>query len=1563
LNRRTRALPLRAALLCALLLAITVAVSSAAPELRFLHQSLVTSIVTSAASVATSVGSLAGAVPPARARVNSPYHSIVPRTPRPGFTQRVPVWAMPHQRPFIDLRRQVPTGNATIQAVGQIGSTNAVPQLAIDQTTVPRPPQLGKSAVSDDAQPTWSPDEAWIYFTSNRGNADGTAAGTNYHVWRMSSDGNRVEQVTGTTGLDAGRDQFNPAIAPNGLLAYSERAGAGSQSNIVVLDLRDPMHPPIRTPVTGPGTDPRYALGDAIEPSWAPSSDSLALAANKAGVYNIYTISLRLGDVVQITNGASANGIDSRNPNWSPGGTLIAFDSNAAGVDAKTGLLAGTAPTRNVFVSYSSGPNSAGSNGTNTQPFVQMTNFPGANSIEPAFSPKVGGNAPNDTNNMRLLAFASQRADPNNSGKATTVVPTYHLFWIHADAGKSLPNSKDATPEDPSKNPPVSVFTQDTDPNLPAVSRYKANERHPSWPPFIRSIRMAYQSDLTGNNDIWTASFVDVNAPSLEAVNEGSSEIVRVARLAEASPAPNAIGRREFTPGDQVVIMARAQDLESGIARKLVDGKMVPIIYAQVRNPNGKYQSADGKEHKTYLRYDFGMPPGAPQNPIDKWSIRMMYTLQVPREESSQVLDVHDPLGTKYSDPWYPNTMPVPPPMPDPRDPMMTMMPPCPPFVPQYMVLPPTYVPGQDDLGAWSGAMAPPRAEWLPLYDDGPASKGGHEPEGQVAGDNVFSNVWQTPTVPSDYIIDIITYDQAFDPLGRGPGQNWKIWDNVWGITTAPFVVQNNILAVMDYPEGQRFLSTSTGGRFTSGGAIPVESYLLDLDANLYPKTLAPMDFNACPPEMLDTFISSTPKHGLLNTLGAFSFRNNGYDLWRVICRGPVDPSVLLSYAPTTVNQVDPAAFNQAPSPNGTYPMVQVPAAEKAVYWASPYSGDLWVGRGTITDAATQDLLTQFVHNKGGRLFITGQDVGWALTLNGSLNNSFFTNVLQAQFIQDSGADPNDGWKLKSVTDGDIATDWPNRDIAAILNPDAQEDPLDPVMNALTNTKAPRDPLYILSHGPDMVITDGALNQGFPDKIMPIAPAKAAYAYYDTGFGAVYNVDPMSGGRVVYLSFGLESLLREYESGDSGTQVVLNYRSKLLHNALCWATTGQIRGRVVDVQGLRPISGAVVRAIPNANKDGAVTRTAVTDANGNYNIRGLVPQPVYSVEASVPGYTSQHLNLNGIHGVGEFVDPGDLLVSAAAPGSISGTVTSSSGGPVPGAVVQAVLTVAPGYLGQVNFAASTNAQGQYRFGNLPIGGYTVTIPADYLTSSGFNNATPAMQTAGVQASKDSTGVNFVLGGGSTGTGTGGTGTGTGGTGTGTGGLKSFQTGLALFSVPYDYPNDDAATVLGLTPSDLTQKLATYMTDMSAFRFYADPAVKNLRLGRGYFVRLAKPAAVTKMGTPAPTTQAFSLALGAGWNLIGDPFTGSVQWSSVKVQVAGQTASLTLAQAIQQGVLKAGLLTLGGNPYRDSPTLDPWTGYWVRATRAVTLLIPPPGSAVTAATLPAWQPNEGSPPLP
>ena len=73
---------------------------------------------------------------------------------------------------------------------------------------------------------------------------------------------------------------------------------------------------------------------------------------------------------------------------------------------------------------------------------------------------------------------------------------------------------------------------------------------------------------------------------------------------------------------------------------------------------------------------------------------------------------------------------------------------------------------------------------------------------------------------------------------------------------------QNQILAVMDYPEGQRFIASAGARGTNSVSFLPVESYLLDMDEKLFPKALEPMDPMACPPEMTEKLISSSCQAG-----------------------------------------------------------------------------------------------------------------------------------------------------------------------------------------------------------------------------------------------------------------------------------------------------------------------------------------------------------------------------------------------------------------------------------------------------------------------------------------------------------------------------------------------------------------------------------------------------------------------------------------------------------------------------------------------------------------------------
>lgn len=109
-------------------------------------------------------------------------------------------------------------------------------------------------------------------------------------------------------------------------------------------------------------------------------------------------------------------------------------------------------------------------------------------------------------------------------------------------------------------------------------------------------------------------------------------------------------------------------------------------------------------------------------------------------------------------------------------------------------------------------------------------------------------------------------------------------------------------------------------------------------------------------------------------------FRTQPYDEWRILCRGPIDLTILEDYLPREVTW-------QGGETDGEV----VIHAPKAVIWASPYSGDLRVQRGTITDPESQIRLMEFM-DQGGRLFMHGQDIAWALTQDGQFRNELLND-------------------------------------------------------------------------------------------------------------------------------------------------------------------------------------------------------------------------------------------------------------------------------------------------------------------------------------------------------------------------------------------------------------------------------------------------------------------------------------------------------------------------------------------------------------------------------------------
>ncbi|MGI4791689.1 MAG: carboxypeptidase regulatory-like domain-containing protein [Janthinobacterium lividum] len=355
--------------------------------------------------------------------------------------------------------------------------------------------------------------------------------------------------------------------------------------------------------------------------------------------------------------------------------------------------------------------------------------------------------------------------------------------------------------------------------------------------------------------------------------------------------------------------------------------------------------------------------------------------------------------------------------------------------------------PTTNGTDAVSGAAAP--AEWLQLTRLPSDGQGGL----------LYSVNWTTPTSGTDFYLDVIAFDKAVAPAVYSAtearlvptvttGGNWRIYDNIGGFSTASSIGNNDILVVSDYALGQKFAATTFGGATGFVNLVPklygAESYVTDVDVDILPDAIyrhyVITGANVDDPntEVLDLGGIYSPAGGdsaganenpplspFLNGLGVGSyvdeFIDDGsrrpattnypsgipdppsqeYSIWRVLSRGPIPASVYASYEPKPVSE---------PAVNDPSTKVIVPAgsalnATRCIVWLSPFTGDVLAGSGTLTDSATQNSLRSFV-KAGGRLCITGQDVGSSLTQNGTANNTtggFLPDVLNATLVTSNG--------------------------------------------------------------------------------------------------------------------------------------------------------------------------------------------------------------------------------------------------------------------------------------------------------------------------------------------------------------------------------------------------------------------------------------------------------------------------------------------------------------------------------------------------------------------------------
>jgi Tol biopolymer transport system component len=619
---------------------------------------------------------------------------------------------------------------------------------------------------------------------------------------------------------------------------------------------------------------------------------------------------------------------------------------------------------------------------------------------------------------------------------------------------------------------------------------FQYNDTYPAWPRFISIRRLCHQSNRsgmlrqntgglgpfpggtppsfnlgftppTGNvHDLFITTLVDINAPTLLRYDfsSASGEIVHINQGSTFVPSTAASvrdPRQGLVPGSTAFFTVRVEDRESGM-------RPSKAVYLMFKDPDSKYQDAQRVEHKEFSgNASILFENNAHTGHLNGFGVNFGF------EYEAEAISAAD--RTTYFRHNASNLNPG----------------------PLYTASTGVVGFGANarqagDATAFSGAYAPPLdggTYTIPGRPTGNTAAPFFFADQTVTTANVWLELrplpaeqqdnqggvlygasWQVPNTPSDWYIDVIAYDNAVNPLNVRERSNWIIYDNVWGFSTQQFSGVENLLVVADYTLGQKFFTSSFAGRRTNVGnnnLLPVffgaESYYTDLDLALQapvnalpaPGSTDPRGYNQLSPFLVTILVGNATSGGINrgfpNVLGVNSYTDQlnddqtritdgppgnlvarpfpptqRYNIWRVLSRGRVTPADLNAYLPEPDIQT-PADLRVGETTPRTARTIN-----RMVIWASPFSGDLFVGPGTITDANTQDDLTNFV-SRGGRLFISGQDVGFALTFNGGRSNNFFNNVLKAEFVTDEGGDGFIQAVTTGVPDTLVATDaWFN---------------------------------------------------------------------------------------------------------------------------------------------------------------------------------------------------------------------------------------------------------------------------------------------------------------------------------------------------------------------------------------------------------------------------------------------------------------------------------------------------------------------------------------------------------
>ena len=208
-------------------------------------------------------------------------------------------------------------------------------------------------------------------------------------------------------------------------------------------------------------------------------------------------------------------------------------------------------------------------------------------------------------------------------------------------------------------------------------------------------------------------------------------------------------------------------------------------------------------------------------------------------------------------------------------------------------------------------------------------------------------------------------------------------------------------------------------------------------------------------------------------------------------------------------------------------------------------------------------------------------------------------------------------------------------------------------------------------------------------------------------------------------------------------------------------------------------------------------------------------------------------------------------------------------------------------------------------------------------------------------------------------------------------LPMVDAGIHMFSLPYSFPTGDVPTPAEVF-GDPSVQMARWWPGDRQYHAYPDaygsfsppdalpptPVVTQPPAGLGYFVRLSTSSTLNITGVPLGGVDPYAIRLSAGtgafagWNMIGCPFTSSVEWGSAYFVTNGvrQNLAQAVAAGVTEGVLFSFHSTVAGGYYEFSPdplaaVMEPFAGYWLHVLKDTTLVLYPPALSLTQTPAP------------